>query len=178
MSNLEEYMKNHRAEFDTDQPREGHFERFGQRIRQPPVRRINFRHALQIAASVAIILASGWVIIKQSKSGDKVAQSEIPAEMLETEEYYATQVSSRYDQIQDFIFENSGEKAKLLDELKNLDEFQQQLVRDLELNPDNDQVISAMIRHYQMKLDVMDQIINQLNQFKSQTTHNHEKESV
>jgi len=47
-----------------------------------------------------------------------------------------------------------------------------------EYNPDHDLVISALIRHYQIKLEVMDQIIIQLNQVKKETSKKDENESV
>jgi len=178
MVDLEKQIKEQRLLFDTDKPRDGHEERFMQKLDRQPARRINFRHALQVAASVAIILTSAFVLIKQNKSGSKVAQEKIPSEVLEADNYYATQVNARYDQIQEFNFENSEEKAVLLNELKDLDTYHQQLMSDLEANPDDGRVINALIRHYQIKLEVMDQIILQLNQFKTETPENHEKESV
>ncbi len=178
MVDFENHIKEQRLLFDTDRPGDGHEERFMQKLDRQPARRINFRHALQVAASVAIILTSAFVLIKQNKSGNKVAQGEIPAAVLEADNYYATQVNERYDQIRDFSFENSEEKAVLLDELKDLDNFHQQLMSDLKANPDDGRVINALIRHYQIKLEVMDQIIYQLNQFKTETPENHEKESV
>ena len=51
---------------------------------------------------------------------------------------------------------------------KDLESYHQQLMKDLEANPDDDRVVSALIRHYQLKLEVMDQIITQLNQVKSE----------
>ncbi len=178
MVDLEKHIKEQRLLFDTDKPRHGHEERFMQKLDRQPVRRINFRHALQVAASVAIILTSAFVLIKQNRSGSKIAEGEIPAAVLEADYYYATQVNARYDQIRDFNFENSEEKIVLLDELKDLDSFHQQLMSDLKANPDDGRVINTLIRHYQIKLEVMDQIINQLNQFITETPENHEKESV
>jgi hypothetical protein len=92
--------------------------------------------------------------------------------------YYTSQMEARYEQIREFNFENMEEKTVLLDELKDLDKYHQQLMNDLEANPDDDRVINALIRHYQIKLEIMDQIIIQLNQIKSETSPNHENESV
>jgi len=179
MKEFEKQIVKSRPEFDSDEPRSGHFERFDERLRsQRPSRRLNIRHTLQIAASIAIIFASGIVIIQKSKSGDKVAKAEIPAEVVEAGDYYMRQVSGKVEQIEGFTFESDKEKAILLDELKDLDIYQQKLMKDLETNPSDERVVNAMIQHYQMKLDIMDQIINQLNQIKSQKIENHEKESV
>lgn len=179
MSELEKYIMNNRSEFDNDMPDPGHLERFHKKLSgQSPVRRINFRHALQIAASVAIIIASGWIIIDKSTSGDKVARSESSVVTFEAEDYFIHQVSTKYEQIEEFSFDSEHEKAILLNELKEMDIYHQKLMDDLKANPSDERVINAMISHYKMKLEIMDQIINQLNQIKYQTSENHEKESI
>lgn len=178
MIDLEQYIRKQRSKLDSDRPREGHEERFLRRLESQPDRRVNFRHVLQIAASVAIILASAIVIVQQNRSGKITAENEILESILEADQYYTTQVSQRYHQIQEFNFDNPEEKAMLLDELKDLDTYHQQLMDDLEANPSDDRVIHALIRHYQMKLDIMDQIIYQLNQLKTETENQHEKKSV
>ena len=178
MVDLEKHIREQRMLIDSERPREGHEERFMQKLDRQPVRKIHFRHIIQVAASIAIILASAFVIIRHNNSGNKMAQEEIPAALLEADIYYITQVNARYDQIRDFSFDNSEEKTVLLDELKDLDAYHQQLMNDLKANPDDGRVINAMIRHYQIKLEVMDQIIIQLNQIKTETSKNHENESV
>jgi len=178
MIDLEQYIREQRSKLDSDRPREGHEDRFLRKLDQRPGRRVNFRHAMQIAASVAIILASALVIFQQNRGGNRTAENEIPESFLEADQYYTTQVSQRYHQIKEFNFNNPEEKAVLLDELKDLDTYHQQLMDDLEANPSDDRVINALIRHYQMKLDIMDQIIYQLNQLKTETENQHEKKSV
>ena len=133
---------------------------------------------MQVAASIAVILASAIVLIRSNKSGDKVAMNEIPASVIEADQYYSTQVNQRVDEIRAFTFDNVNEKAVLLEELEELDIYQQQLMKDLEANPDDERVINAMIKHYQVKLDVMDQIIYQLNQLKTETDKDNEKKSI
>jgi hypothetical protein len=178
MMNLEDHIRALRESLDGEVPREGHEERFLQKLYSRPVRRLQVRHVLQIAASLAILITSGIVLVNLKKSGDKVALKEVPASVIEADIYYTSQMDARYDQIRNFNFENMEEKTLLLDELKDLDKYHQQLMNDLEANPDDDRVINALIRHYQIKLEVMDQIIMQLNQIKSETSTNHENESV
>ncbi|MDX2429744.1 MAG: hypothetical protein QNK35_02350, partial [Bacteroides sp.] len=155
-----------------------HEDRFRQKLAYPEVKKVNFRHVLQIAASIAVILASSIMLIRTNKSGDKIAVHEIPASVIEADLYYSTQVNYKVDQIRQFDFNNTEEKTVLLDELEELDFYHQQLMNDLEANPNDERVINALINHYQMKLEVMDQIIYQLNQLKTETDKNDEKESV
>jgi len=178
MSKLERYMKEHRLLFDSDAPVKGHEERFLQKLQRKPAGGVKFRHALQVAASVAVILASAFVLIRQNRSGDRTAETGIPQAVQEADIYFTSEVDARYDRIREFSFENSEEKTLLLDELKELDAHHQQLISDMKANPDDERIINALIRHYQIKLEVMDQIIEQLNQIKSETFENHENESV
>jgi len=178
MKELEEYIKKQRLLLDSDHPREGHEKRFMQKLSRQPARRISFRHAIQIAASLAIIVSCGIFVIKVNKSGDKVTRTEIPVNVLEADIYYTSEVNARYNQIKEFDFESAEEKAVLLNELTEMDNFHQQLMSDLEANPDDERVINALIHHYQLKLEIMDQIIMQLTQIKSETSENHENGNV
>jgi hypothetical protein len=177
MTELEKLIKDQRDMLNSEQPREGHEARFLKKLERP-VRRVNFRHVLQVAASVAIILASAVVMVNQNKSGGKIAKEQIPAGILEADQYYASQVEARYNQIQAFEFGQEEEKAVLLDELNDLDAVYQQLMGDLEANPGDERVINALIRHYPLKLEIMDQIIYQLNQLKTITSDQDENENV
>ena len=181
MTEFEKYIKEQRMQLDSDTPRKGHEERFLQKLDsvsdRRPVRKIRFRHAIQVAASLAIILTSAVLLIRQN-GGNELAARDIPAAVMEADFYYASQVDVKYEQISQFSFENDEEKTVLLKEMRDLESYHQQLMEDLEANPDDDRVINALIRHYQVKLEVMDQIIIQLNQVKSEISENHEKESI
>ena len=127
MIDLEKHIREQRELLDAAQPKAGHEMRFLQQLSQRPARKFNFRHALQIAASVAILMTSGLVIVKMNKSGEKRAEQPLPTSVMETDVYFASQVDERYDQI---------------------------------------------------KLEVMDQIINQLHQIKAETTKEQQHESI
>ncbi len=178
MNHIEEQVRKHRDSFDSELPRGGHEERFLQKLYDSRERRMPIRHILQIAASIAILVTSGIILVRVSKSGEKVAQQEIPASIMEADVYYTSQMDARYDEIRAFDFDSDEEKTVLLDELKDLDDYQQKLMSDLQANPDDDRVINALIRHYQLKLEVLDQIILQLNQIKSETAPEHENANV
>lgn len=180
MSDLEKYIIENREKFSPDEPSEGHFDRFSKKLKQQskPVRRLRFRHAIQIAASVAIILSSGVVIIKSSKGKNKMAVHEVPEQFMETNSYYVSQVNARYEQIEAISFTEEEEKEMLLKELSEMDEYYQQLLLDLNANPGDERVVSALIKHYRLKMQVMDQIIEQLNQFNQSKSESDEKSSV
>ena len=182
MNNLEKQIREQRLLLDSDRPREGHEDRFRQKLERlpgrTPVRRIRFRHAIQVAASVAIILTSAILLVRSNQEDEKLAKEEIPEAIVEANVYFASQVDARYDEIKEFEFTDKEEKDLLLKELQDLESYHQQLMTDLEANPGDERVVNALIRHYQLKLEVMDQIITQLNQVKSEISEKDEHESI
>jgi len=169
MSDLEKYILENRHALDTDHPQKGHARRFSKKLtgkEKSPVK-MHFRHYLQIAASIAVIVASGIVIVKSSKGSSKMAVTPEVQEFMDAKAYYASQVNAKYDELSSFEFASQNEKELLLDELKTMDTHYQELLNKFKANPGDERVISALIQHYQMKLDVMDQILNQLMSFKN-----------
>ncbi len=179
MNELEQYIRENREAFSDEEPAGGHKDRFREKLTgQPKTRRVTFRYAMQIAASLAVIIAAGIVIVKTSKSGDKMAAVNLPAEVEEARNYYVRQVNDRYEQINTYDFDSGKEKEMLLEELKEMDSYYRQLLEDLNANPGDERAIQALIHHYQMKVSVMDQIIQQLDQINTQKSTNNENSSV
>lgn len=179
MIDLEKHIRAQREALDSQLPAQGHEDRFLLKQRRNARRKVPVRHVLQVAASIAIILASAFVMVKQHKSGSKIAAMEaMPPSLVEADQYYYQQVNQRFDEISAYPFESAEERNILLDELQDLDLIHQQLMEDLQAHPGDDRVINALIRHYQLKLEVMDQIIEQLNQLRTESEHTHENENV
>lgn len=178
MSDLEKKLIELRNKIDTEEPASGHMERFRKRLmpERKKSRAVNFRYALQIAASLAIIMASGVVIVKSSKGGNKIAAAPAVEEFQEARNFYAVQVNERYENLEAIPFDSDQEKEILLKELSEMDGYYKELLDELNANPGDERVMNALLQHYQIKLQVMDQIIGQLEQFK--TKNNYENENT
>ena len=60
-----------------------------------------------------------------------------------------------------------------------MDSLMKQLQRDLKTNPGDERIINAMISHYQMKLGVMNQILDQLENINNNhQSSNHESKDI
>jgi hypothetical protein len=181
MSDLEKYIVENRNRIDITDPTVGHLKRFRKRLQQEQktsLRRINFRHALQIAASLAVIITSGVVIVKTGKGGNKIAENVMTEEFQEVKTYYASQVNDRYENIAAIPFDSEYEQEILLKELSEMDNYYNELLTELHANPGDERVMNALIQHYRIKLQVMDQIIEQLLQFKELKTQQNEKSTI
>jgi hypothetical protein len=180
MSDLEKYIIEFRDKLDTADPPKGHLDRFNRKLKrdQQPIRRVNFRHVLQVAASVAVIITSTVVIVKTGKGGNKIAAHPAVEQFQETSNFYARQVSEKQEDIASFSFDSELEKEMLMEELGEMDKYYKELLEELNANPGDERVMSALIRHYQIKLQVMDQIIDQLIQINNTNIDENEKTDV
>ncbi|MBR5956850.1 MAG: hypothetical protein IKZ99_00640 [Salinivirgaceae bacterium] len=200
MDELKSFFEQNRNLFDTEEPLAGHFERFQQRLEAEHKQRnrFNYRRILYVAASVVVavvvsvealslLLGKGVETIQNevaelnmNSTNEFVRQttqnvkSKLNPEYRETQKYYITEVDNRLDQIKATSMDEE-QKAELLKELSEMDELFAKLQKELKSSPDNQVLIEAMINHYKMKIEVMNQIINNLNSIKTLNTQNNEK---
>lgn len=200
MDELKSFFEQNRNLFDTEEPLAGHFERFQQRLEAEHKQRnrFNYRRIFYVAASVVVavvvsvealslLLGKGVETIQNEvaelnidstnefvRQTTQNVKSKLNPEYRETQKYYITEVDNRLDQIKATSMDEE-QKAELLKELSEMDELFAKLQKELKSSPDNQVLIEAMINHYKMKIEVMNQIINNLNSIKTLNTQNNEK---
>ena len=176
MKDIDNIIRNNRELFDTASPNEGHFNRFAAKLEQQKIKKrsfISYTFLLK-AASIAILVTLSFLwtydnLIRPSSKNSGITLSEVSDEYREVEVYYKHQVNLKYDQISNVdIFSDSTQKSILLKELSDMDSIYTNLQKDLETSPKDKRIINAMIEHYQLKVDVMNQILYQLEQIKNE----------
>lgn len=183
MENIDKIIRNNRELFDTADPNEGHFNRFAVKLKQQKKKnRSLFSYTFLLkAASIAILVMLSFLwtydnLIKPSSKNSGITLSEVSDEYREVEVYYKQQVNIRYGQIRNMdIFSDSIQRSILLKELSDMDSIYTNLQGELKANPKDKRIINAMIEHYQLKVDVMNQILFQLEQIKNE---NHESNQI
>lgn len=191
MSDIEKQIREKRSMLDTAGPKKGHEDRFlakleaefdsgtGKARKSPATIRLSaFRQGLQIAASIAIIAVSALFLNRYLRDERSSGSPGLSESFIEADYYYTSQAESKYREIESFEFRDKEEKKVLLEELKGLEAYHSELIKELELHPDDEQVVAALIRHYQLKMEVMDQIIKQLKQVESEITERYETSSI
>lgn len=185
MNKLEQYIRNNRDRFDALEPSAGHTDRFKARLAPatlPAFARIP--GWLRIAAVIVLVAGSSIFSFEQFKKyyadRNPSLQELIPGEFQEASLYYTSLIKEKYSEIDRLNSSVPDRNEILLKELDEMDRLFNTLMKDLKANPMDERVLSAMINHYQMKLEVMGQIIQQLeeaNQLNS-TFKSHENEDV
>ena len=185
MKTLEEIIKSDKEIWNSDEPAEGHFERFSVKLELRTKtgnsqRRISTYLLRAAGVAALVILSSLWVwdnIVKQNSK--RMTLSEVSPEYMEVETYFIQQVNLLEDEIKGSILSDDPEqKDILMKELQNMDTVYIALQKELKVNPNEEKIINAMIEHYQKKLEVMTIIVTQLKSIRSININNEDYEKV
>lgn len=138
------------------------------------VRPMLIRRSLAIAAAIALLLFVGGMIGRQltiREMASVVEQSILFPELQEAERYYEAQVAERMK-----VLVSHKEAAYVLPDLEELDNFLVELKKELEQTPEamQETVISNIIRSYQAKLDILEQVLKHLNHSPIQNSERNE----
>ncbi|MGM0408027.1 MAG: hypothetical protein ACQERU_08580 [Bacteroidota bacterium] len=188
MKDLEKIIQENRSVFDSHEPDDGHFDRFEQKLNNLHQRKnktFTLGYMLKAAVVALLVVISGlWVYDKTFTPPtikDGIALREISPEYSEVEMHYTSLVNQKYSEINEFSFIDSTQKNMLMNELSEMDSIYENLKKDLSLNPNDERVINAMIQHYQLKVEIMNQILGQLQQVKNikqQKSENYESTEI
>jgi hypothetical protein len=97
----------------------------------------------------------------------------------EVENYYIHQVNMMEGEIVNVDLKNNPQqKEMLMKEMKSMDSVYVSLQKELKANPNDERIITAMIDHYQTKVEVMTYIVNQLKTIHNGNQNNTGNEKV
>jgi hypothetical protein len=185
MKTIEEIFKGNRDFWDDREPEAGHFERFSVRLELRrevgrPKRSI-VPYLLRAAVVTLLVTLSSlltWDHFIRPESS-RMRLGEVSPQYREVENYYIHQVSMMENEIVNTEISNSPEQKQILiSELKSMDSVYVSLQKELKANPDDERIISAMIEHYQTKLEVMTYIVDQLKSIRKNNINTEENEKV
>ncbi|MBT8308123.1 MAG: hypothetical protein KJN85_14390 [Maribacter sp.] len=181
---LKEVFKGLEGTFDLAEPEAGHKERFLEKLNKANQvvtlrkKKKNWWRPLSIAASVAVLcLVAIGVYTSRPTLDEQVAQ--ISPEVSNTQVYFASLIE---DQVKQLENESSPEAQKIISDtmiqLKKLETNYKQLETDL-INGGNDKLIlSAMITNFQTRIDLLQDVINQIETIKNLKNYNDENFTI
>ncbi len=166
MKALDDYILKNLERFDTEEPINGHNDRFDAKLTQldrKRGRRIGII-MLKIAAVLLLGLVISYAAIREFRFLNRNTENIITAiaypELNEAEQFYTSQLNQYYSKIQDLRFNNDKtEKKQIIDELSEMDQQVWVMKLDLRQNPDDERIVHAIINFYQVKIELMDMII-------------------
>jgi hypothetical protein len=169
MKKIENIMEQNREFLNTEEPPEGHFERFEQKLSLQHRRRSFMHKAYTLAriAAIVIIVVISAVWIKYNQSGEKENKSVNMAktqELKEAEQFYARLLELSYENIKKINFPDESQKLKILKDVSQKDESYTRIKEDLQSDPTNEMAQQAMINYYETRVEAVNQIVANLKQ--------------
>ena len=177
---LEDFVKQQREQFDLHEPDPSIWLKINP-ANVPVVKERRSLRWLRVAAAVAMIFGgstAGLYFLTGEKAATDQLGNELYLEIQETEQYYSQMVTQRYDELKPFLMENPGAQEMLADDMEELDEVYLELKEDLKDNVSNPEVIEAMVLNYRVKLEILEDLLNQLNEKENQDYENDESYSL
>jgi len=169
MKNIDEIIRNNRDLFESNDPMEGHLDRFSwkleKRLHSQATKRSIVPYLLKAAVvTILVTLSSLWTwdhFIRAERG--RMTLGQVSPQYKEVENYYVHQVNLIESELINVdLKDNPEQKQMLVSEMKSMDSVYVQLQKELKTNPTDERIINAMIEHYQTKLEVMTYIVNQL----------------
>lgn len=165
--NLEDFVNENIDLFNTEEPLEGHFDRFKEKLEmQSSSKGKSFvLRSMKYAAAVALVVAA--VFIWQNINTSSVyAQSGDDEEFSEIASYYNSQIEIKYEELNTITCKSgSDQKTEVNNDLSELTESYNELQNEFKDDPNNPMIKDALIKNYQMRLDILNMVINTLKNY-------------
>jgi hypothetical protein len=169
MSELKEYFDRNRIVFDNEEPSEGHFERFENRLNRCDVEKrrrqalkIKLRYTISAAVSILLVLAAGiWILISSQQD---IAPS--ISEFEETEAFYSELMNGQIDEILCRLDKADYTTRTLLEnDLRNLTLDTNSFVEEIRGHQNEELAIYYLVEHYSANLQTLQLINAQLGEY-------------
>lgn len=173
MKKLEQVINDHREEFDSDLPSEGHFGRFEALLdAQAPISmpaRSHRKH-LRIAAIILVLISASVMVFDHTTNRVRTMlfsdeQSALTSDLQDAIHYYDNKTAQQLSQITKLATSPTQAaelKNSAINAVRSLDNNTAELSSELKNNPGNEQILTAISRNQRMKDEILSGIIRQL----------------
>lgn len=163
---LEKFVKNNRSEFDFREPSPEVWNRIMEESKDRKKIPLRF-YALRVAAVLVLVLLTSvliWEIGTGRIAGiDESAVDPELRELIEAEAFYAYKVDARLKEIRKCYLTYPELEYEVETDLIELEEMYKELKTDLKENVANKTVIEAMIENNRFRLQLVDDVLEQIN---------------
>lgn len=151
--------------FNSDEPTEGHFERFEaklDRIDKERKRNLLYKLSITVTSAAAALVLAFFITIKMN-SGSFMADK-LPTEVKEMKYFYENRIEQNYKTLNS-VANCAGQKREVE---KCIDEFERsmkEIQKDIEENPGDEHLLNALANHYKVRLEVTDRMISRFKEY-------------
>lgn len=169
---LEDFIQQNRSAFEEEGPAPRVWAALEKELpvkQQATVVRMLARHWWKAAIIVALVANAG-LLVKFLNTKQEVAY--VLPEMEEMQLFYTSKIEQKLDELNKYPTEQLGLDSTAREELKLRNETYRLLEKELMSNPGNERIQAAMVRYYQMKLELLDRILSEQEKYHNVTPSN------
>jgi len=167
---IEKFVKKNYNLFNSEEPKNGHFDRFKSRL-DPQVKSRNmFAESLKYAAVVIFLISAFFIYDNYNSTNDSTFLSDnssgIDEDFTEITAFYNSELENKYTDF-DAVTCKAGDTQKQMinEDLEELNNAYFELQTEYKMNPENISVKNALINNYRMRIDILDMIIITLKNY-------------
>lgn len=158
--------------FDFHEPHSGHLERFDRKLNQP--KKINKTSWKWLSAAASIVLVLGfWLGSNHEKK--QIDLADISPKMEEVQTYF---VSTIHQELKTLENNRSLETETIIEEalehLEELEDHYKIFLKELNNEGNSRKIINAMIKNYQQRLEILENVLKKIEQIKNPNLLNNE----
>jgi len=176
--NIEQLFASLKGSFDTKEPTTGHKERFleklefGKEVAPAPVKKSFWWKPLSIAASIVVLIGVGIGFLNQTNDVQEQIAT-ISPEVSNTQFYFASLIE---EQVKELQSESTPETQKIIADtmmqLAILEKDYGQLEQEMLSGGNNKLLLKAMIMNFQTRIDLLQDVLEQIETIKNLKNYN------
>ncbi|MBL4746167.1 MAG: DUF4179 domain-containing protein [Flavobacteriaceae bacterium] len=173
---LDKIFDNLKGTFDTEEPTIGHFHRFEQKLFNPPLKNNKQRWmSLFSVAAMLLIMLGIWIGMEYKQSSYGLELATVSPQMHETQNYFTTVIQREIEIIDSY---RNPQTNKLINDsfiqLTTLESHYTHLKLELGESSQDQRIIFAMIRNFQHRIEVLENLFLQLERHQLLKNNSHE----
>ncbi len=171
MDKLEKFIIENRDDFNIYEPSPAVWDKIQKSTKQQKVKKLNLKTIVWRAAIIIVIFASAFMFSEYLHQGENILSNrrkdrkieKIP-QLAEAEAYYTSMVNDKLKEINTYFGDNPDVKKEIQEDLSELDSMYEDLKNDLYDNIATQEIVEAMIQNYRLKLEILEDILNELTE--------------
>jgi hypothetical protein len=157
MDRLENFIRKHRDDLDILVPSQRVWKNINKRSAK---RRIYYY--VSAAAIMILILGSALIIFRNNEN--RLHLNETDQQLKETELYYNNLINSLYDEAEPMLTRYPELNNELTSDFVRIDSLCIEIKKDLKDNVANQEVITALIQNYRIKIRILEEMLTLLKE--------------
>lgn len=159
------FFKN--TDFDLEEPRFGHLERFQERLNNPEKKKKKITSFKWMSIAASVILLIGFWLGSNHKE-QTLLLADVSPQMQEAETFFVSTITNEIKEIEKYRSPKTEQVIEdALNQLERLEDKYKDLITELNKSNNDRRVVFAMISNYQNRIEILQNVLKQVDQIKN-----------